>query len=67
MSVLTPWNAFIGWLTMMVGKRVLRRKVDHAVQVVQDPKTGGAIAGALAAGGAVFIWLKRRGGEAASA
>jgi hypothetical protein len=67
MRFYNPWNAFVGWLTLLVGRRVLRRKVDQAVQVVQDPKTGGAIAGAVAAGSAVFIWLKRRGGEAASA
>jgi hypothetical protein len=67
MFFLTPWNAFVGWITMMIGRRVLKRKVDQAVHVVQDPKTGGAIAGAVAAGSAVFIWLKRRGGEAASA
>jgi hypothetical protein len=62
MGIVNKRNAVVGWLTVKVGKRVVKRKAQDAVP---SAKTGGAAAGALAAaGGALFFWRRaKRGGE----
>jgi hypothetical protein len=62
MSIVNKRNAVVGWLTVKVGKRLVKRK---AADAVPRATTGGAAAGALAAaGGALFFWRRaKRGGE----
>jgi len=63
MSIVNRRNAVVGWIAVKVGKRVVKRK---AADAVPSPRTGGAVAGALAAvGGALFFWRRSRssGGE----
>jgi hypothetical protein len=62
MGIVNKRNAVVGWLTLKIGKRVVKRK---AADAVPDAKTGGAAAGALAAmGGALLFWRRaKRGGE----
>jgi hypothetical protein len=61
MGIVNKRNAVVGWLTLKVGKRVVKRKAQGAVP---SGRTGGAAAGALAAlGGALFFWRRKRGGE----
>jgi hypothetical protein len=62
MAILNRRNAVVGYVTVKLGKRVVKRKAQDAVP---SARTGGAAAGALAAlGGALFVWRRRRGGEA---
>ena len=62
MSILNKRNAVVGWVAVKVGKRVAKKK---AADAVPSAKTGGALAGALAAiGGALFFWRRSRGGTA---
>jgi hypothetical protein len=67
MGVVNKRNAVLGWLTWLVGKRVLKRKARSAVPGrVDDTKrpNKSAIAAALAAvGGALWFWRRRGGGE----
>jgi LPXTG-motif cell wall-anchored protein len=61
MTIVNKRNALVGWLTVKVGKRVVKKKAQGAVP---GPRTGGAVAGALAAaGGALFFWRRKRGGQ----
>jgi hypothetical protein len=61
MGILNKRNAVIGWAAVKVGKRVAKKKAAGAVP---DAKTGGAIAGALAAiGGLLLFWRRGRGGS----
>jgi hypothetical protein len=60
MSVINRRNAVLGWLTWMVGKRVVKRKVAEA------STPGRKKAAALAAGGAVgalTFWKTRASGD----
>ena len=58
MAVLNKRNAVIGWIAVKVGKRVVKQK---AADAVPSAKTGGALAGALAAiGGALFFWRRKK-------
>ena len=56
MSIVNRRNALVGWLTIKVGKTVVRKQAPSA-------RTGGATAGALAAlAGAALFWRKRSAG-----
>jgi nitrate reductase gamma subunit len=58
MSIVNRRNAFVGWLTMKVGKRVAKKKAQDAVP---SARAGGAAAGTLAAiGGVLFFWRRKR-------
>lgn len=61
MGILNRRNAFLGWLTWTIGKRVLKRKARTAVPAI-DPETKRpnrpAIVAALAALG-LGAWLAR--------
>jgi hypothetical protein len=62
MGIVNRRNAVIGWLVVKIGKRAAKRKAQDAVP---DARTGGAVAGALAAlGGLVLLKRKRRGAGA---
>ncbi len=62
MGILNKRDAIVGWLTLEVGKRVVRQKKKQVADALPSAKTGGALAGALAAiGGALFFWRRKRG------
>ena len=61
MAILNKRNAIVGWLAVKVGKRAVKRK---AAEAVPSARTGGALAGALAAvGGVLLFWRRKRGAE----
>lgn len=63
MGIVNKRNALVGWLVLKLGKRAAKRKAQGAVP---GPRTGGAVAGAVAAiGGALLFWRKKRGGASA--
>jgi hypothetical protein len=65
MAILNKRNALVGWVTVKLGKRVVKQKAAGAVP---SARTGGAAAGGLAAlGGALLFWRRKRGGDAAKA
>ncbi|MGH2999987.1 MAG: hypothetical protein ACRDNM_11870 [Gaiellaceae bacterium] len=58
MSIVNRRNAVIGWLVVKVGKRAAKQKVQGAAPTA---RTGGAVAGALAAlGGLLMLKRKKR-------
>jgi hypothetical protein len=64
MGIVNKRNAVVGWLVLKATKRVAKKKAQDAVP---GPRTGGAIAGALAAlGGILFFWRTKRGGGSES-
>ena len=61
MSIVNRRNAVIGWLVVKIGKRAAKRKAQDAVPTA---RTGGALAGALAAlGGLLLLKKKKRTAE----
>jgi hypothetical protein len=61
MSIVNRRNAVIGWLVVKVGKRAAKRKAQEAVPTA---RTGGAVAGAVAAlGGLLFLRKKKRSAD----
>ncbi len=67
MSVFNRRNAAVGWVTWIVGKRVLKKKAKGAVPSV-DPETKrpnkSAVALAVAGlVGALTFWRSRSGGD----
>jgi hypothetical protein len=60
MGIVNKRNAVVGWIVLKLGKRAAKKKAQGAVP---GPRTGGAVAGTLAAlGGVLFFWRKKRGG-----
>jgi hypothetical protein len=58
MGIVNRRNAVIGWLVVKLGKRAARKK---AQDVAPTARTGGAVAGALAAlGGLLMLKRKKR-------
>ena len=67
MGVFNRRNAAVGWVTWMVGKRVLKKKAKGAVPSV-DPETKRPNKSAVAllvasAAGVLTFWRKRTGGD----
>ena len=67
MGVFNRRNAAVGWLTWMVGKRVLKQKAKDAVPAI-DTETRKPNKSAIAlliagAAGALTFWRKRSGGD----
>lgn len=61
MAVFNRRNAVIGWTVVKLGKRVAKQKASDAVP---SKRTGGIVAGALAAaGGALIFWRTRSSGS----
>ena len=56
MGIVNRRNAVIGWLVLKAGKRAARKKAQEAVP---SARTGGAVAGAIAAVTGLFL-LKRK-------
>jgi hypothetical protein len=65
MTIFTKRNAVVGWLTWLVGKRVVKRRARAAVPAVEGGKPNRpAVAAALAAiGGALLFWRRRARSE----
>jgi hypothetical protein len=67
MSIFNRRNAAMGWLSWLVAKRVLKKKVKDVVPgTVEGSKrpNKGAIATLLAAvGGALWFWRKQGSGD----
>ena len=58
MSIVNRRNALIGWVVLKAGKRAAKKKAQGAVPTA---RTGGAVAGALAAlGGLLMLKRKKR-------
>jgi hypothetical protein len=60
-------NAAVGWMTWVVGKRVLKKKAKSAVPSI-DPESKKPNKSAIAllvagAAGALTFWRKRSGGD----
>ncbi|MDX6452338.1 MAG: hypothetical protein QOH16_2387 [Gaiellaceae bacterium] len=68
MGVFNRRNAAVGWLTWMVGKRVLKKKAKDAVPAIdpQSKKPNKSAIALLVAGaaGALTFWRKRSGNDA---
>jgi hypothetical protein len=59
MGIVNKRNSVVGWAVLKLGKRAARKKAQDAVPTA---RTGGAVAGALAAiGGTLLFFRKRRG------
>lgn len=58
MSIVNKRNAIVGWAVLKLGKRAAKKKAQDAVP---NARTGGAVAGALAAiTGLVLFKRKKR-------
>ena len=68
MGIFNRRNAAVGWLTWMIGKRVLKKKAKAAVPTIdpQSKKPNKSAIALLVAGtvGALTFWRKRSGGDA---
>jgi hypothetical protein len=67
MGVFNRRNAAVGWLTWVVGKRVLKQKAKGAAPSI-DPQSKKPNKSAIAlliagAAGALTFWRKRSGGD----
>jgi hypothetical protein len=64
MGIVNKRNAIVGWLTLKVAKRAVRKQAQK-VGASGVRASRGAAAGALAAAGGALLFLrKRRGGTA---
>ena len=62
MGIVNRRNAVIGWVVVKAGKRAVRKK---AQEVTPSARTGGAMAGGLAAlAGLLAFWRKKRSTDA---
>ena len=70
MGIFNRRNAVVGWLTLVVGKRILKRKAKGAVPSVdsETKKPNKSAIALLVAGamGALTFWRKRSGGDDAA-
>jgi hypothetical protein len=57
MGIVNRRNAVVGWLVLKAGKRAARRKAQGAVP---SARTGGAVAGGLAALGGLLMLKKKK-------
>ena len=57
MSIVNRRNAVIGWIVVKAGKRAAKRKAQEAVP---NARTGGAVAGAIAALGGLLMLRRRK-------
>jgi LPXTG-motif cell wall-anchored protein len=67
MAIVNRRNAVLGWTVWQAGKRVAKRKVKEIVPGRTDgtkrPNKGAVVSGLAAAGGALWFWRRRRGGD----
>jgi len=62
MSIVNKRNAVVGWLTLKVGKRVVRKKAQEAAASGKHAGRGAATGVLAAIGGVLFFWRRKRGG-----
>ncbi len=61
MSIVNRRNAIVGWVVLKAGKRAAKKKAQEVGVQVPTARTGGAVAGALAAiTGVILFWRKKR-------
>jgi hypothetical protein len=64
MSIVNRRNAILGWGVWKLGKSAARRKAKQAVQTESKrPGKRAVLSGLAAAGGALWFWRRRRGGD----
>jgi hypothetical protein len=64
MSIVNRRNAVLGWGVWQVGKRAAKRKARQVVEPESKRRGKGAVlSGLAAAGGALWFWRRRRGGD----
>ena len=67
MGIFNRRNAAVGWLTLLVGKRVLKKKAKDAVPTIdsETKKPNKSAIALLVAGaaGALTFWRKRSGDD----
>jgi hypothetical protein len=59
MSIVNKRNAIVGWAVLKLGKRTAKKKAQDAVPNV-NARTGGAVAGALAAIMGVVLFKRKK-------
>ena len=64
MGIVNKRNAIVGWLTLKVAKRVVRKQAQKVGASSVRAGRGAATGALAAAGGALLFWRKRRGGPA---
>ena len=62
MSIVNKRNAVVGWAVLKLGKRAAKKKAQDAVDAVPSvtARTGGAVAGALAAITGVVLFKRKK-------
>ncbi len=67
MGVMNRRNAVLGWAVWQVGKRFAKKKAKTAVPTVdresKRPNKPAIVAALATAGGALFFWRRKRGGD----
>jgi hypothetical protein len=64
MGIVNKRNAVVGWVVVKVGKRAVKKKAQEAA-AAPGARTGGAVAGALAAlAGLLMLKRKKRSTDA---
>lgn len=67
MAIVNRRNAVLGWTVWQAGKRVAKRKAKEIVPGRTDgtrrPNKGAVVSALAAAGGALWFWKRRRGGN----
>jgi hypothetical protein len=70
MGVVNRRNAVLGWAVWQVGKRFAKKKAKTAVPTVdresKRPNKPAIVSAVAAAGGALWFWRRKRGGDAPS-
>jgi hypothetical protein len=62
MSIVNKRNAVVGWLTLKLGKRVVRKKAQEVAASGKLAGRGAATGALAAAGGVLLFWRRKRGG-----
>jgi hypothetical protein len=64
MSIVNKRNAVLGWGVWQVGKRAAKMKAKQALEPEKKrPGKRALFSGLAAAGGALWFWRRRRGGD----
>ncbi len=64
MGIVNKRNAIVGWLTLKVAKRVVRKQAQKVGASSVRASRGAATGALAAAGGALLFFRKKRGGTA---
>lgn len=65
MSIVNRRNAILGWSVWQIGKTAAKRKARQATAPPESKRPGkrAVLSGLAAAGGALWFWRRRRGGD----